>query len=198
MITLISGLSQSGKSTFAEAVANNLEGYTHVSLDKYILEFPESFTFLEWVDSSRCIDWPLLHEHLKTLKQGKECHAPLFDFERRCKRIQGNGRLWKPAKKGYLIPGCHALKMPEIGETVFKVFVDTPLTVVAGRHAKRKVEESEAPSILDERHSPGWKKILAYKDEADLVISGIDERKKQISDYLAALNKQLSQRAKKA
>lgn len=187
MIVLISGLSQSGKSSFAEAVANAGLGYTHVPLDKYILEVPEGFTFLEWVDSPNCIDWELLQVHLETLKRGEECHTPQFDFDNRCRRVEGPGRLLKPAERGYLVPGCHAIRMPLTDGPSFKIFVHTPLNAVASRHLDMEVDEVSAPRILDERHSPGWRKILSYQNEADLVISGTDPQEKQISDFQVAL-----------
>jgi chloramphenicol 3-O-phosphotransferase len=51
MLILVSGLPRAGKSSFAHAAESLQDGYTHVPLDKYILEVPEGLSFLAWVAS---------------------------------------------------------------------------------------------------------------------------------------------------
>src|SRR5437762_13020164 len=109
MIILISGLSRSGKSSFADALTVDNE-FTHVSLDKYIKEIPDGMSFLDWVDTPECIDWSLLAVHLQYLKDGCECFTPSPDWNNRgkCRSAGGRhegGRIMRPTKLGYITVG---------------------------------------------------------------------------------------------
>jgi uridine kinase len=193
MLILVSGLPQAGKSSFANAVESLHGDYTHVPLDKYIMEVPEGSSFLAWVASPQCIDWPLLQTHLQRLADGQACFTPAPDWDNRGKRIsaggsQAGGRLMKPAARGYLLPGCYAFHFPVSHKSIYRVFISTPRSTLAERLTGRSVGEAEVTSILDQHLSRNWEEIEAYSHEADLVISGIQAPQAQVQVLLDALS----------
>jgi uridine kinase len=193
MLILVSGLPRAGKSSFASAVESLHAGYTHVPLDKYIMEVPEGSSFLAWVATPQCIDWPLLRTHLHRLVGGQACFTPAPDWNNRGKRIsaggsQAGGRLMNPAADGYLLPGCYAFHFPVGHKSIYRVFMSTPRSILAERLAGRPVGEAEVTSILDQHLSPNWEEIEGYSHEADLVISGIEAPHAQVQVLLDALS----------
>jgi uridine kinase len=194
MLILVSGLPRAGKSSFAHAAESLQDGYTHVPLDKYILDVPEGLSFLAWVASPQCVDWPLLQTHLQCLADSQPCFTPAPDWNNRGKRksaggSETGGRLMKPAARGYLLPGCYAFHFPMSHDSIYRVFISTPRSVLAERLTGRPVEEAEAASILNQHLSPNWEKIEAYSQEADLVISGIEAPQAQVQVLLDALRR---------
>ena len=177
MLILVSGLPRAGKSSFAHAVESLQCGYTHVPLDKYILEIPNESSFLSWVDSPQCIDWPLLQTHLQCLVNGQACFTPSPDWDNRGQRRSSGGtadggRLMQPATCGYLLAGCHAFRFPTCPDRIYRVFIHTPHFVLAERLTGFSVVAAKVNDILKQHFSPNWEKIEAYAQEADLVISG--------------------------
>jgi uridine kinase len=192
MFILVSGLPRAGKSSFAHAVESLQGDYTHVPLDKYIMEVPAGSSFLAWVASPHCIDWPLLHTHLQRLADGQACFTPAPDWNNRGKRrsaggSQAGGRLMKPAAHGYLLPGCYAFHFPVSHRGIYRVFISTPRSILAERLTGHAVGEAEVARILDQHLSPNWQEIEAYAHEADLVISGIQAAQAQVQVLLDGL-----------
>lgn len=193
MFILISGLPGAGKSSLADAVESVGKGYTHVPLDKYIREVPDGINFLDWVALPECIDWPLLQTHLQLLTDGVACFTPSPDWSVRGKRrsvggSEPGGRFMKPATSGYLIPGCHAFAFEAHSAQSYRVFVQTPRTVLVQRLTGRSIEEVEAERVLDEHLSPNWREIEAYADQSNLVLSGVQSSSMQIQRLLDAMN----------
>ncbi len=189
MLILVSGLPRAGKSSFADAVAAQLPDYTHVPLDKYIKQVPADASFLAWVNSTQCLDWALLQSHLEHLRTGHPCYTPSPDWSRQGQRsseggLAGGGRLMPPARR-YVIPGCYSFRMPLGGEQPYKIFIDTPLDVIAERLVSRAVRPDEVESILDQRLSSNWREIQGFIEEADLVLSGVASRAEQFQQFLS-------------
>ncbi len=192
MLVLISGLPRAGKSSFADRLERE-QGFTHVPLDRYIKEVSTGMAFLDWVATPACIDWTLLGLHLDHLRQGRSCFAPQPDWQKGGKRVsQGGlecgGRRMSPSTYGYVIPGCHAYRIPEPGAHVYKIFMQTPHGVIAERISRRSVSESEAPDILDQNLSKNWRTIEAYAEEADLILSGTVSPSSQMKKFCCRLS----------
>jgi uridine kinase len=199
MIVLISGLPRSGKSSFADRLEVE-KGFTHVPLDRYIKEVPIGMTFLEWVATPECIDWPLLGVHLDHLGQGNPCFTPLPDWQQGGKRksqggLKGGGRRMNPALCGYVIPGCHAFRIPGPRESVYKVFIKTPHPTIAERISRRPASEQEVHGILDKHLSKDWRTIETYSEEADLILSGTDDPQSQMRSFVDQFTKHTEQSA---
>jgi predicted kinase len=184
MLILISGLPRAGKSSFADALESSGAGFTHVPLDKYIKEIPEGLSFLDWVDTPACIDWTLLTAHLEVLAQGMPCHTPQPDWNTRGRRAITGGRLMKPARVAYVIPGCHAFRMPYSGGKALKAFIQTPYETIAARLPGSAPGEEAAIETLRRHYTQNWQEVESYSKEADLIISGADARDTQIARLL--------------
>ena len=85
----------------------------------------------------------------------------------------------RPAKLGYVIPGYHSFRMPDLEENPQKIFIETPHVVIAERIVGRSVSDEEIDSIL-EKNISNWRKIEAYSREADVVLSGVEDHQSQI------------------
>ena len=177
-LLLIAGISNAGKSSFADFLEKEL-GVTHVPLDKYFLSVPAGTDFLNWVQSPASIDWDLLEDHLGILANGSECYSPAFDPWGSGQRLTDGGdidhprsRLMKPGNGIYAVPGCLAFEYSGSSAVAAKIFVTTNLQTVASRHAGRNVPEAEINPVLNQRLTDRYPHILAYQDEADLVLSG--------------------------
>ena len=177
-LVLVSGLSNSGKSSFADFLEGEL-GSTHVPLDKYFLSVPEQTTFLDWVQSPESIDWSLLEKHLNILTSGQECYTPAYDPWVSGQRLSEGGgdfhprsRLMHPSEKFYVVAGCLAFEMPINSYQVTRIFIDVPLQIVASRHAGREVSDSEVDTIVINRLTDSYTRILEYRDRADFVFRG--------------------------
>ena len=177
MIILVSGLPRAGKSEFANNLENENINYTHIPLDKYIMEIPDNLSFLEWVDNYNCIDWELLQKHINDLNNGKECYCPKPDWSNKGKRINTNElksfrKLLKPSKLGYVIPGCHSFKFSIKNERIIKIYIDTSYEIIAERIVGSKLINDNAEIIFEKYLSKNWRSIEKYKMDADLKISG--------------------------
>ena len=78
----------------------------------------------------------------------------------------------KPGNGCFTVPGCLAFEYPGSFPVTARIFVATNLDTVASRHAGRHVLKSEVNSFLNQRLTEGYGRILAYQDDADLVLSG--------------------------
>ena len=78
----VSGASGSGKTTVSEAISKKLDGKL-LSLDRYyVKDAPEIAKNLggNW-DHPSLIDFELINEHLKKIKNGEPIDTPLYEFE---------------------------------------------------------------------------------------------------------------------
>lgn len=82
----IAGGSGSGKTTFANKVIKriNSSDISILHMDSYYQNhIPESISIVPGkpnFDHPEAFDWPLLSEHLQTLKDGKSIYSPTYDF----------------------------------------------------------------------------------------------------------------------
>ena len=95
----------------------------------------------------------------------------------------------RPADLGYIIAGCHSFRLPEIQGDVYRIFMETPHTVIAERIIGRAVYNGEVELVLNKSLSKDWRKIEGYRREADLLISGTEERQTQIGIFMEGYNK---------
>lgn len=193
MLILIAGLPRAGKSSFADAVETLSNDYTHVPLDKYIREVPVGQSFLDWVSTPDCIDWALLQQHLQRLADNHECYTPHPDWNNGARRIsvggtEPGGRLMKPARQGYLLPGTYAFHYPFPPASVYRVFMDTPPAKLAERLIGQTVAATDIARILDQHYSKNWRELEARRNEADLVLSGVETRTIQLQVFLNAVS----------
>lgn len=185
-IILIAGLSKTGKSTFADLLEKTLS-ISHVPLDRYFHSVPAGSDFLTWVQSPTAIDWNLLKQHLQILADGHECFSPAYDAWGTGQRLSAGGdefhvrsQLMKPSTIGYSIPGCLAFECPIETTSKIHIFIETPLQKIASRHALRNVPSSEVDEVLGNHLTPAYRKILGYREQADIVIPGDASDKEQL------------------
>ena len=192
MLILISGLPRAGKSSFADALESGAAGFTHVPLDKYIKEIPAGMSFLDWVDTPECVDWELLNTHIAVLKEGKPCFTPQPDWNARGRRASdggpaSGGRCMRPAGIAYVIPGCHAFRIPETNGKILKVFMETPHATIASRLTGNPSHDEPVHVTFGKHYTKNWKNVEAYSSEADFIIPGTDDRPSQIKRLLDLL-----------
>lgn len=188
---LITGIPRAGKSSFADALGAQNSGFTHIPLDKYIKPIPTSLEFLDWVATPACIDWDLLLAHIKILESGSHCYTPQADWNASGKRISHGGslsdapgRLMQPASRAYLIPGSHAFSFPARAVDVFRIFMNTPESIIAQRFIGSPVDGERVNEIIREYLGENPKFILNQSSLADLILDGTAARDDQVSQFL--------------
>lgn len=82
----IAGGSGSGKTTFTEKIQSRLTSRVSVlHMDSYYLTSPPEGLCTKSgkpnFDHPEAFDWPLLKQHLKSLKQGETIDSPVYDFK---------------------------------------------------------------------------------------------------------------------
>src|SRR3954468_22995894 len=91
MVAIVGG-SGSGKSWLAKGLAKRIPGKAlRISLDDFYRDrsdlAPELRAKLNF-DNPRAIDWPLFHQAMKALRQGRPTRLPAYDFPTHCRRPQ--------------------------------------------------------------------------------------------------------------
>ena len=193
-LLLISGLSNAGKTSFADFLEDQGVG-THIPLDKYFLPVPEAASFLDWVQSPGSIDWELLQAHIDRLSGGDECFSPAFDGWGSGTRLCEGGdqsheanRLMTPSEVG-IIPGCLSFEYPGPSEVLMKVFVSTELDTLADRLGYKKDEPVD--EFLNRRLTSHYLEIAKYEGVADLSVSGECADTERL-EYLEAIDRKLT------
>ena len=80
--------------------------------------------------------------------------------------------------------------MPESSERKYKKFIDTTHSVIAERIARRTISTEKIYSVLENNLSKNWRNIEEYSSEADLVLSGIENRQSQIRTVIEFFHKE--------
>ena len=190
---LVSGVPRAGKSSFADFIEDTDGRFTHVPLDKYILPVPESSDFLSWVRYPTCVDWDLLSKHMDLLLSGSSCRTPQVSWDGDGQRVSDGGlndstvgRLMRPADLGYLMVGTHSFSYRS-QHNVVRVFIETPLQVVASRQMGSEIAVEQTNAVIEEHFGPNPGDILAQKRFAEVTISGTLGRREQYEALLRSL-----------
>lgn len=136
LLILIAGFSCSGKTTLANRLAKELDGAI-LSTDHYYRGFddlPLEERKRQNFDAPESVEHELLISHIRTLKEGKTIHAPIYDFES-FSRVG-----YEPVYPNsiLIVEGIFALCWPELNEHAdLKIFVDTPESVCLARRLER-------------------------------------------------------------
>lgn len=191
-LVLVTGLPRAGKSTLAERLSAFGVGAEHLPLDKYFLPVPEGRRFLDWVQEPTSLDWQVLVQHLRALWSGRDCFTPALDWSGSGRRLNEGGdvahpssRLVRGGAQFYVIPGCFAFEAP-VDVRAFKIFVETPLHVLAERYAGERVSEPEVAATVA-RHCPGHQRLQAYAAVADMTVKGESIDNQMVRDVATKL-----------
>ncbi len=193
---MIAGIPGAGKSTLGDRVESSDIGFTHIPLDKYINPVPSGESFLEWVRSPRCVDWPLLNEHIEILRSGEICYTPSPDWNDGGARVSvggaltyGPGRKMNPSASGYVIPGTHSFSFVTGHRKAVRVYVDTPDEVIASRLEGRTVVKAVAPGVIARHLGDNPTLLRGLRSEADIIVSGTSAHAAQLVSVTTALAK---------
>lgn len=155
VIVGIAGGSASGKTTLARAIINNL-GEEHISFvghDNYYknlchlsLEERAKVNF----DHPDSLDTPLLIEHIRALREGKQVHIPTYDFNTHSRTSSYD--LVQP-RKIIIVDGILIFSEPELLQLMdMKIFVDTADDIRLIRRISRDTLERgrTVDSVIDQ------------------------------------------------
>lgn len=140
----VSGGSGSGKTYFARKLCEILPDNccSLVYQDNFYIDQSARFDYDGGsvnFDHPESIDFPLLAEKLKILKEGRDCDIPLYDFATHS-RLQNTEKV--PCHKIILVDGILILHDEKVRQCLDKtVFFDTPKELRYSRRLKRDVEE---------------------------------------------------------
>jgi uridine kinase len=178
-LVLVAGLPGAGKSTFADRFCTHVADAVHLPLDKYFFDVPADRTFVQWVQSPAAVDWPTLLEHLVRLRSEADCYTPCIDWKDSGRRLSAGGaiahpksRLIRGGARCYVIPGCFAFALPEAAGPSQRVYVRTPLEVIAQRNLGRALAADDAERALRELMGDGYERVRAQESRADTVVDG--------------------------
>jgi hypothetical protein len=191
-LALVTGIPRAGKSSLCDAIEAAGVGFTHVPLDRYVLPVPTGQAFLEWIATPACIAWDHLLDHLALLEAGTVCYSPRPAWERGWRTwacaggalATGPGRRMEPGRGGYLLAGTHAFQCPLQLLPTLRVFVRTPLAVVAERLIGHRVERRAAGGVVRARLASNTAAILRERRRADVIIDGTADRNRQVRRFL--------------
>ena len=174
----IAGISGSGKSTVARALASTLRG-TIFSLDAYYLDHP-GLTYEEKCrinfDHPESLEGALIVEHLRALSEGRSIERPVYDFSTHSRVAAVEPMEPNP----YLIvEGLFSLHwedlLPLYGT---KVYLDADHSVCLPRREQRDVtERGRTPESVRQQYEETVRPmadqfIYPTRRHADLILSG--------------------------
>jgi len=138
----IAGGTGAGKSTVARRIAEAVGAATVavVPLDAYYRDRPGDLPdHLHDFDRPDALDWPLLLEHVRTLRAGLGVEVPVYDFARHARE---NRRLPVEAAPVVVVEGILALHDADLRALLdLAVFIDTDADVRLIRRLRRDVAE---------------------------------------------------------
>lgn len=143
----ISGGSGSGKTTFARMLQASISAVLGpstcgiLSQDSYYIDQSAKFKGDGSInfDHPSSIDFPLLAEHLKSLKQGKSIRVPVYDFVSHTRRIESIPFAALPV---VILDGMLILSQESIRSLLdYSVFIDAPESTRFERRLSRDVRD---------------------------------------------------------
>ena len=163
-------------------------------LDRYVLPVPPGQAFLAWIATPACIAWHHLLAHLRVLESGVPCYSPRPAWERDWREwacaggalTRGAGRRMAPAAVGYLLAGTHAFACPPQRLPTLRVFVQTPLSVVAERLGGHPAPRRAARAFVRARLAPNTAALLRERRRAHTIVDGTADRAVQVRSFLDA------------
>jgi hypothetical protein len=90
----------------------------------------------------------------------------------------------EPAPTGYLLAGTHAYGCPQEAGPSRRVYVRTPMAVVAERLTGERVPRRSAGSVVRARLAANTAHVLRAVRHADLIVDGTAEHVDQVRDFL--------------
>jgi uridine kinase len=197
----IAGISGSGKTTVARALAATLGG-TIFSLDAYYRDHP-GLTYEERCrinfDHPESLEGPLIVEHLRALAQGRPIERPVYDFTTHSRvaavePMQPNDYL--------IVEGLFTLHWQELLPLYdTRVYLDADHSVCLPRREQRDVtERGRTPESVRRQYEETVRPmadrfILPTRRHADLVLSGTRPLQTSVEEVLAHIRARLTSRA---
>jgi uridine kinase len=177
----VAGLSGSGKSTYAQALADAWPGALVLSADDYYRDLahlsPQERAAVNF-DHPQALDLDALAADLAALRQGLEVAVPVYDFASHTRRA--GRRVLSPAPlvvvEGVLLLHAEAVR----AALDLKVYVDAPMDLCLLRRLRRDLVERGrgVESVLAQYEASVRPMALAFvlpqRAVADLIVSGED------------------------
>jgi len=190
----IAGGTGSGKTTLAHALKNNFGDAKSVIID--IDSYYKDLSHISPVerkgrnfDHPDALDFGLLVEHLKMLKNGSAIHKPTYSFKTHTRKPE---TVMVCPKEIVIIEGILLLAAPPLREMLdVKVFVDAEADIRFIRRLKRDVVERgrTVESVVEQYLStvrPMHQQFVEpSKQYADMIVRGDDEIAKVADDVIA-------------
>ena len=179
----VAGGSGSGKTFFAETLAKKLGAELSFVLyqDSYYIDQSDKFDHDGGAvnfDHPDSLDFDLLAEHLKSLKDGVDIEVPIYNFAGHTRSTE---TIHKSPKKIVLVDGILILGQPKVREFLDQsIFVHTPEDIRYQRRLARDVQErgrtpEGVKAQFDSQVKPMHDKFVEpSKKFADVVSSGTD------------------------
>ena len=217
IFVLVSGVPAAGKTSFANYVEQADNRFVHIPLDAYIRPVPFGnvdltrddedsgrVEFLTWVKEDTCVDWDLLREHVAILGAGHDCRTPKSDWSHNGERLSAGGIDDEPSSRGcrpmlhpdtrlltserpyYMVVGTHAYGFGDTARA--KVFIETPESVIAERLKAGAISAEQVNGIIEHYLADNCAPILAQRAQADLILSGVADRRQQYEKLTSCLD----------
>lgn len=178
----VAGGSGSGKTFFAQALAKKLGEQAFVLYqDNYYIDQSHKFDFDGGsvnFDHPDALDFDLMAEHLKSLKDGEDIRIPKYDFATHSRMEE---TIFQPWKRVVIVDGILILTQPKLLE-IFDdaIFVETPEDIRFARRLNRDVvERGRTPEGVKAQFEKQVKPmhdlfVEPSKKQATHVSSGVD------------------------
>jgi uridine kinase len=175
----IAGISGSGKSSIARALATELKSECVVELDSYyrdLSHLPMGERELQNFDHPEALDSASLIADIAMASRGERICCPEYNFATHTRT--GNGKQFE-AQEFLIVEGLFTLHWPELRQTLgAKIFVDIAREMAFERRLRRDIRDrGRTPESVREQYEKNvWPMaeefILPSRAHAELVVSG--------------------------
>lgn len=181
-ILAVAGGSGSGKTFFAQALAKKLGDKAFVLYqDNYYIDQSHRFDFDGGsvnFDHPEALDFDLMAEHLKELKNGEDIRIPKYDFATHSRKQE---TIYQPWKRVVIVDGILILTQPKLLDIFDEsIFVETPEEIRFARRLNRDVvERGRTPEGVKAQFEKQVKPmhdlfVEPSKNQATYISSGVD------------------------